>query len=342
MEPLEDWLSQRRDGREIKRGLCVKMVLEGMEGKKVAALLGMVPASVTKWKKRYVQGGVDALALGYRGGAGFLTSEQKEQVFAWLETRIAHKQPVSVEVLRAEIEARFGVVYRSRQSYYDWLHAARVSYHKTQKQNPKRDEEQVQERREAIKKVAHQWRAIKAGELVVLFQDECHLLWGDVVGYAWGARGQRLEVSMTNFRERQSYYGAFELLSGALKVLPFGAGNGENTVAYLRVLLNQYTDKRLWIVWDGASYHRNEQVRALLQEVNAGLEEDHWRLTLIPLAPHAPEQNPIEDAWLAGKRYVRRNYTLLKTFTHVKQAFFAFFQNFHLHSTKFLWYQPNS
>ena len=147
---------------------------------------------------------------------------------------------------------------------------------------------------------------------------------------------------MTNFRERQSYYGAVELLSGAVSVLPFGAGNGDNTVAYLRWLLEKYQGKRLWIVWDGASYHRDEKVRALLEEVNAGLDQEEWLLTLIPLAPHAPEQNPMEDGWLAGKRHVRKNYTRLKTFAHVKNTFASFLENFKLHSTKFLWYAPNS
>ena len=42
--------------------------------------------------------------------------------------------------------------YRSKQSYYALLHAARQSYHRTQKSNPKRDEALVQARREEIKK----------------------------------------------------------------------------------------------------------------------------------------------------------------------------------------------
>jgi len=38
--------------------------------------------------------------------------------------------------------------------------------------------------------------------------DECHLLWGDVCGYVWGKTKIRIEVSMTNQRERQTYFGA--------------------------------------------------------------------------------------------------------------------------------------
>ena len=27
---------------------------------------------------------------------------------------------------------------------------------------------------------------ISSGQLVALFEDECHLLWGDMCGYVWG------------------------------------------------------------------------------------------------------------------------------------------------------------
>jgi hypothetical protein len=49
---------------------------------------------------------------------------------------------------------------------------------------------------------------IEAGRLVVYMIDECHLLWGDVCGYVWGKTKIRVEVPMTNQRERQTYFGA--------------------------------------------------------------------------------------------------------------------------------------
>ena len=44
------------------------------------------------------------------------------------------------------------MVYRSKQSYYDLLDAGGMSYHRSEKDNPKRDETQVLARREEIKK----------------------------------------------------------------------------------------------------------------------------------------------------------------------------------------------
>ena len=61
---------------------------------------------------------------------------------------------------------------------------------------------------------------IESGQLIVLFQDECHLLWGDVCGYVWGPQNARVEVPMTNERERQTYYGVVNLATGQCLIQP--------------------------------------------------------------------------------------------------------------------------
>jgi len=65
---------------------------------------------------------------------------------------IGGQETLSVEGLRDYVEVTYGVVYQSKQSYYDLLSAGGMSYHKSDKQNPKHDEAQVQTRREELKK----------------------------------------------------------------------------------------------------------------------------------------------------------------------------------------------
>jgi transposase len=62
------------------------------------------------------------------------------------------QETVTVEEVRDHIEARYGIVYQSKQSYYELLEAGGLSYHRTEKGNPKHNERQVLERREEIKK----------------------------------------------------------------------------------------------------------------------------------------------------------------------------------------------
>ena len=69
-----------------------------------------------------------------------------------------------LEEVRDEIEARYGLVYQSKQSYYDLLDASGLSYHRTEKGNPKRNEAQILERREEIKKNWHHGGTRLSGE----------------------------------------------------------------------------------------------------------------------------------------------------------------------------------
>ena len=75
------------------------------------------------------------------------------------------------------------------------------------------------------------------------------------------------------------------------------------------------------IVWDGAPYHRADVVKAYLQRVNGDRAETDRRIQLIQFAPHAPEQNPMEDVWLAAKTAVRQAWYRVDTFRQVQQVF---------------------
>ena len=162
---------------------------------------------------------------------------------------------------------------------------------------------------------------IANGSVVVLYIDQCHLLWDDARGYAWGPSAQRIEIPMTSFRERQTYYGAIEPLSGELIAVPTESANGYWTTIFVEYLREQYPEKRLLLLWDGASYHRGVEMQEYLEGVNFGQSRDEWLLTCVLFAPNAPEQNPIEDVWLKAKQYVRKRWRECATFQHVMNLF---------------------
>jgi len=156
---------------------------------------------------------------------------------------------------------------------------------------------------------------------VVFFQDECHLLWGDLCGYVWGKTNERIKVKIVNERSKQTYYGAVNLSTQQCFIQAYKAGNSESTIAFLQYLLSQYPQSRIALLWDGASYHRGQEVRAYLESVNQGLDHNNWKITCIRFAPNAPQQNPIEDIWLQGKRFIQECYHLCKSFSVVKYLF---------------------
>ncbi len=130
-----------------------------------------------------------------------------------------------------------------------------------------------------------------------------------------------LVVPIVNERQRQTYYGALNYCTQEFLVEAYPKGNSESTIKFLKYLQLQYPQQRLAIFWDGASYHRSEELRTYLQSVNQDLAEDLWLLTCTRFAPNAPEQNPVEDVWLQAKRFIRSFYHLCKSFTIVKFLF---------------------
>jgi transposase len=178
--------------------------------------------------------------------------------------------------------------------------------------------------------------------VIVLLEDECHLVWGDVCGMVWGKRNVPIVVPMTNARERQTYYGALNLLTQEFHLSEAPTGNGVNTVAYIRWCQTLYPDKKLLFLWDGASYHRGEEMQKFLAQENADLPEAEWKVTCVRFAPNAPEQNPVEDVWLKGKTHLRKQFALNKTFAQVTHCFSSFLKALQFTSTKFSWYWPTA
>jgi transposase len=145
---------------------------------------------------------------------------------------------------------------------------------------------------------------------------------------------------MTNERQRQTSYGALNLLTQEFQLQEGTAGHGKNTVAYLHWCQRLYPDKKLVVLGDGASYHRGADLQEFLAQEKAGLSEADWKVTCLLFAPNAPEQNPTEDVWLKGKTHLRKQFAVNKTFAQVKRCFSTFLQALNFTSAKLRWYWP--
>jgi putative transposase len=151
MDRLAKLIEETTDVRELKRALSVKLSEEGMATEAIGTVLQVTPRAVRQWRQRYKRDGVEGLQVRYRGSESYLRVEQRREIEEWLGSQ----ETITVDAVRDEIEARYGIIYQSRQSYYALLDASGLSYHRTEKGNPKRNEGQILERREEIKKNWH-------------------------------------------------------------------------------------------------------------------------------------------------------------------------------------------
>jgi transposase len=148
MSDLESVISNSTDVREVKRAVAVKMVEEGLKSVNACKVLKVSVAFVSKWKIIYENKGAEYLRSGYKGSKGYLSKSQKDEIKKYLEKQ----EHLSVEELRDYIDKKYGVLYKSKQSYYDLLKSGGLSWHKSQKRNPERNWDKVLLKREEIKK----------------------------------------------------------------------------------------------------------------------------------------------------------------------------------------------
>jgi transposase len=89
---------------------------------------------------------------------------------------------------------------------------------------------------------------------------------------------------------------------------------GEGIIAYLKSLLAA-TSRKVLLIWDNASWHKSEDVKAFLNT------EEGKRLWVANTPPYSPEFNPDELVWANLKRVqipnrVAKNVKELKILAH--------------------------
>jgi putative transposase len=141
-EDLTELIESNPDSRELKRAVAVQMFLSGLKHREIQAILSVSSGFISKWTQLYDLGGVAKLKRGHRGSSGYLSAAQRAGVISWIKTRSYWHLPE----LQAHLEDEYQVVFKSKQSYYDLLTEAGLSWKKSQKRNPKTDSELVKKK----------------------------------------------------------------------------------------------------------------------------------------------------------------------------------------------------
>jgi transposase len=138
-EDLVTFLNESRDAREYRRAIAVKLAIQGYLYEFIGDMLQVSPSFVSKAKQAYDANGIAGLQLRYQGSQPYLSVEQQQALIQWLKSQ----QEWSIERLSDYIETTFGIVFQSRQSYYQLLKDAEISYKKAQTIHPESDPDRV-------------------------------------------------------------------------------------------------------------------------------------------------------------------------------------------------------
>ena len=154
MELLTEFIRSNPDPRELKRALAVKMVKQGQSYYQTRDTLGVSLSFISKYLQKFEREGIEGLKLKHKGSNGYLTVPQKQAVLNWLK----QKDYWQLSELQTQIEVEYGIVFASLQSYYSLFAEAGISWKKTQKSNPRKNPELVNQKKT---KLRHGWKRIE-------------------------------------------------------------------------------------------------------------------------------------------------------------------------------------
>lgn len=286
----------------VKRATALLGIARGEPVQIIAEGVGVSRSTVYAWQRALMQEGVEGLRVRWRGGRPRkLTQTQRQRLVTIVEagpeaagfaTGCWHALLIQ-EVVRRE----FGVTYNV-QYLASLLHTLGFSFQKARFVSDHLDEVA---RIAWLLHIFPAWRAqAEAAGGLLLFGDEASFAqWGSL-SYTWARVGQQPVVKTTGCRKGYKVFGLIELFSGRLFYQGIeGRFNAQSYIAFLTTVLAQTTEP-LFLVQDGAPYHR-------AASVNAFFEQHADRLQVIRLPSYSPDYNPIELLWRATKRSATHN-----------------------------------
>jgi len=286
----------------IKRVTALLAIGRGEPVAAIAQGIGVSPATVYAWLHQFLAQGVDGLRVHWRGGRpAKLTSTQRRRLAAIVQagpeaagfpTGCWHALLIQ-QVIAREFHVTYHVQYVATL-----LHSLGFSFQKARF---------VSDHLDALARatwLAYTWPAwrqqAEAAGGLILFGDEASFAqWGSL-GYTWAPIGQQPVVKTTGRRKAYKVFGLIEFFSGRLFYQgTTGKLESASYIAFLTQVLAR-TREPLFLVQDGAPYHRAAALKAFFAE-----HADRLHVTQLP--SYSPDYNPIEFLWRATKRRATHN-----------------------------------
>jgi transposase len=143
---LKDFIKSNPNEKEMRRALAVKLAVEGYVYRRISKILEVSVGFISKWNQAFQSGGLTALKSSYKGGKGYLNQIERQTVIEWL----IQQKTWEVSDLEVALIEKYDVVFQSRQSYYQLLKEARITWQKGEQVNPRQDSEAISKKTEKL------------------------------------------------------------------------------------------------------------------------------------------------------------------------------------------------
>lgn len=139
------------------------------------------------------------------------------------------------------------------------------------------------------------------------YADEFNLSWMPTLRAMWSPKGQQVMIPTPGQPTKRYGLGAVNYHPGETVVLFRRHKRRREVAEVLQALLERHPHQTVYVAWDNANTHENEEVEAVVRGA-AG------RLVLLYLPTYSPWLNPIEMLW----RHLRREVTHCELFENIK------------------------
>lgn len=142
---------------------------------------------------------------------------------------------------------------------------------------------------------------------VFYYADEFNVSWLPTLRAMWSPKGQQVMIPTPGQPKAHYGLGAVNYHSGETVVIIRRRKRRLEVAELLQTLVDKHSTETIYVAWDNASTHQDDEVEAVLRAA-AG------RLVLLYLPTYSPWLNPIEMLW----RHFRREVTHCEIFETVK------------------------
>lgn len=142
----------------------------------------------------------------------------------------------------------------------------------------------------------------------------------------WYFKGSEPIMEAKRKGESVNFCGALNIKTGQETAIKLNRQNSDNIIKFLKKLITVYWHKKIFLIWDNASWHKSKAIRKFLSTTN--------QFELFNFPPYSPELNPQEQVWKQLRQNITHNRLELD-FNVLIEECLSFLNNTNFNSIKY-------
>lgn len=287
----------------MKRSQAILMLADNQPIDLIGQITGFGRSQIFNWRKIYDDKGLSGIQSKPRKVKHLLTKTERQELAETLHNKtpkdLGYEQDYwTTGLLGYHIDKQYQVKYKSKTSYYLIFKESKFTFHKPGRVYQRRDEEKVKEWKTANKdRVKH--ALLEEPDTLILTADEMHLSNQTTVQKIWLPAGSYPKIEVASKRQSRSIYGFLNIKTGQETAFKTHWQNMYITAEVLRKLRAVYPKEKILLVWDKAPWHKGSKAQDFIKA--------DGNIEVIEFPGAAPEVNPQEHVWKAGRSQITHN-----------------------------------